>query len=69
MTNEFYALMRGQPIGKPVVYYRGKYVASLGRDKRIPIAQAAWEAYERGDVLLTQRRCGDEFEYLATWCA
>lgn len=53
--------------GDEIVYHRGFHCMSLLSDtKRNSEAQAAWNAYLRGDVVLYQRRIGpDELEYCA----
>lgn len=53
--------------GDEIVYHRGYHCLSapefVRRNKQ---AHAAWKAYERGDVLLYQRRVGpDELDYCA----
>jgi len=55
-------------VGDEIVYHKGFHcmetLATYPRKKSIP--KAAWDAYERGEVLLYQRRIGpDELEYVA----
>jgi len=46
--------------GDEIVYHKGFHcVDNMGR--KIPVAKAAWQAYERGDVLLYQRRIAEDF--------
>ena len=51
--------------GDEIVYHRGCHcLDQVGR--KIPVAKAAWQAYERGDALLYQRRIGRRLlEYVA----
>lgn len=51
--------------GDEIVYHKGYYcVDEEGR--RLPEAKAAWQAHERGDVILYQRRMAP---YMLYYCA
>jgi hypothetical protein len=41
--------------GDEIIYHKGYHCVDLN-GRKIPPAKAAWQAYERGDVLLYQRR-------------
>lgn len=44
--------------GDEIVYHEGFYCVESVFDRRIPVAQEAWDAMERGLVVLYQRRLG-----------
>lgn len=52
--------------GDEIVYHEGFYCVEPVVDRRIPVAQAAWDAMERGLVVLYQRRLGP---YRLQYCA
>ena len=53
--------------GDEIVYHKGSHcLAPPEFIRRNPEAKAAWQAYERGDVLLYQRRMATDMLY---YCA
>ena len=52
--------------GDEIVYHEGFYCIDERTERRIPVAQAAWDAMERGLVVLYQRRLGP---YRLQYCA
>lgn len=56
--------------GGKVVYYQGSTVYNPFTDEPVPIAKAAYRAYEKGEVCLTQERFwpspNGQFNYIAT---
>lgn len=46
--------------GDEIIYHKGFHCVDLN-GRKIPVAKAAWQAYERGDVLLYQRRIAQDF--------
>lgn len=64
----FEAALRNARPGETIVYYTGLLLADRGTNPDLQdLARAAWQAYQDGDVCLTQRRLGPYvYEYLAT---
>lgn len=65
MKNSFDDKLAHSDPGDEIVYHKGFHCLDL-MGRKIPDAKAAWQAYERGDVLLYQRRIGkDRLSYIA----
>lgn len=74
---EITSILNADP-GESIVYHRGYIAYDRGEPtKKLPrtpeqvavneTAKVAWSLYERGRVLLTQRRLGaNDYEYIAT---
>lgn len=64
---QFYHWLATGRKGSVRVYHTGRH-CQKSSGVRVPMAQAAWEAYEAGRVSLSQKRVDNtpEFEYRAT---
>jgi hypothetical protein len=64
---EFSEFIESAPVGARFTYYRGHLATDCGNSVRLAVAvrAIAGDAYSSGEVTLTQKRVGDEFEYIA----
>lgn len=66
MKKDFDDRLARADVGDEIVYHIGFHCMDPEKLTRNEMAKRAWQAYERGDVLLYQRRIGkDELHYIA----